>query len=161
MGVSDEASACNRQAKRAARMLAYRHRRQVDAVPSSRAAGAGRGLGGGEVDRLLLESSGAALTWRFNCLLTFQPDRCRGLGGDSFGGATMESLVFACPQTRLAIDSGISTNPESLSAVQDLKVALQCPHCARRHRFAVKSGYWAPALSKFGRSEVGRPLRPN
>jgi hypothetical protein len=108
----------------------------------------------------LLESRGAALTWRFNDLLTFRPDGCRS-GAIALEAATMESLVFACPQTRLAIDSGISTNPESLSAVQDLKVALQCPHCARRHRFAIKSGYWAVALSKFGRSEFGRPLRSN
>ncbi len=55
----------------------------------------------------------------------------------------MESLVFACPHTRLTINSGINTNLESLSAVQDLNIELKCPYCARRHRFLVKSGHLA------------------
>ena len=50
----------------------------------------------------------------------------------------MESLVFTCPDTSLTIDSGISTNSQSLSAVRDLELELKCPHCAQRHRFPVK-----------------------
>jgi len=57
----------------------------------------------------------------------------------------MESLVFICPNTGRAIDSGISTNLESLSGVQDLKLELKCPHCARRHRFLIKNGHLANA----------------
>jgi hypothetical protein len=52
----------------------------------------------------------------------------------------MDDLVFVCPQTARAIDSGICTNQESLWKVQDLTLELKCPYCASRHRFSVKSG---------------------
>jgi hypothetical protein len=55
----------------------------------------------------------------------------------------MESLVFACPLTRLTIDSGINTDADSLSAIRDLQVELHCPHCLSRHHFPVKSGRFA------------------
>ena len=41
---------------------------------------------------------------------------------------------------RSAIDSGIKTEPKSLSDVQNIKLHVQCPHCARVHRFEVKTG---------------------
>ena len=52
----------------------------------------------------------------------------------------MESLVFACPDTTLTIDSGINSNSESLSLVRELQIELTCPHCARQHRFPVNRG---------------------
>jgi hypothetical protein len=55
----------------------------------------------------------------------------------------MQSLVFVCPHTRRTIDSGISTNRQSLSTVQDLELQLKCPHCAGRHIFPIKNGHLA------------------
>ena len=49
----------------------------------------------------------------------------------------METLVFACPDTALTIDSGINSNSESLSPVRELQIELTCPHCARQHSFPV------------------------
>ena len=57
----------------------------------------------------------------------------------------MQSLVFACPQTAMTIDSGIATNQESVVAVQNLAVELECPHCGKRHRLPIRSGKLLPA----------------
>jgi hypothetical protein len=72
----------------------------------------------------------------------------------------MESLVFTCPHTRAMIDSGISTNPESLSAVQDLRVELNCPHCRSRHRFPVKQGQFRESLAAIGEEVFARRQSP-
>ena len=39
----------------------------------------------------------------------------------------MQTLAFACPDTSLTIDSGISATRESLAAVRELHVELRCP----------------------------------
>ena len=53
-----------------------------------------------------------------------------------------QGVKIACRMT--------NTNLESLSAVQELKVELRCPHCARRHRFPINSGHLAYAARSHG-----------
>jgi hypothetical protein len=57
----------------------------------------------------------------------------------------MQSLVFACPQTRQKIDSGIETDQQSLLGIRNLTVDLTCPHCGGRHRLPMKSAKFVPA----------------
>lgn len=52
----------------------------------------------------------------------------------------MSALVFTCPSTGRDIVSGIHTDLESLSHVQQLPVSLFCPNCGKVHRLAAKDG---------------------
>ena len=52
----------------------------------------------------------------------------------------MSALVFKCPSTGRDIVSGINTDLESLSHVQQLPVSLFCPNCGKVHRLAAKDG---------------------
>jgi hypothetical protein len=52
----------------------------------------------------------------------------------------MGALVFTCPFTGRDIVSGINTDMESLSHVQQLPVSLFCPHCGNVHRLVAKDG---------------------
>jgi hypothetical protein len=52
----------------------------------------------------------------------------------------MSALVFTCPFTGRDIVSGINTDMESLSHVQQLPVSLFCPHCGHVHRLVAKDG---------------------
>jgi len=52
----------------------------------------------------------------------------------------MSALVFTCPSTGRDIISGINTDLESLSHVQQLPVSLFCPNCGKVHRLAAKDG---------------------
>jgi predicted RNA-binding Zn-ribbon protein involved in translation (DUF1610 family) len=52
----------------------------------------------------------------------------------------MSSLVFKCPSTGRDIISGINTDRESLSHVQQLPVSLFCPNCGKVHRLVAKDG---------------------
>jgi hypothetical protein len=52
----------------------------------------------------------------------------------------MSSLVFTCPSTGRDIVSGINTDLESLSHVQQLPVSLFCPNCGKVHRLSARDG---------------------
>jgi hypothetical protein len=52
----------------------------------------------------------------------------------------MSALVFTCPYTGRDIVSGINTDLESLSHVQQLPVSLFCPHCGKVHQLAARDG---------------------
>ena len=52
----------------------------------------------------------------------------------------MSALVFTCPYTGRDIVSGINTDLESLSHVQQLPVSLFCPHCGKVHRLTARDG---------------------
>jgi predicted RNA-binding Zn-ribbon protein involved in translation (DUF1610 family) len=52
----------------------------------------------------------------------------------------MSALVFTCPTTGRDIVSGINTDQESLSHVQQLPVSLFCPNCGKVHRLTAKDG---------------------
>jgi hypothetical protein len=65
----------------------------------------------------------------------------------------MQCLVFTCPHSGQTIDSGISTNADSLLAVRELEIEMKCPHCATRHRFPIRGGYFAPPVWDSGLSQ--------
>jgi hypothetical protein len=52
----------------------------------------------------------------------------------------MSALVFTCPSTGRDIISGINTDLESLSHVQQLPVSLFCPNCGKVHRLTARDG---------------------
>jgi hypothetical protein len=52
----------------------------------------------------------------------------------------MSTLIFTCPKTLRAIDSGIETDSFSLSRVQLVSVRICCPHCGKEHEQWVKDG---------------------
>jgi predicted RNA-binding Zn-ribbon protein involved in translation (DUF1610 family) len=62
----------------------------------------------------------------------------------------MSALVFTCPYTGRDIVSGIHTDLQSLSHVQQLPVSLFCPNCGKVHRLSAKDGRLAeaPALAR-------------
>ena len=57
----------------------------------------------------------------------------------------MASLAFRCPQTGRTIESGIVTDPRSLSNVQAVRLWVACPHCDKTHRLLVKDGHFCEA----------------
>ena len=58
----------------------------------------------------------------------------------------MSALVFTCPSTGRDIVSGIHTDLESLSHVQQLPVSLYCSACGKIHRLSAKDGRLSDAL---------------
>ena len=58
----------------------------------------------------------------------------------------MSALVFTCPYTGRDIVSGINTDIESLSHVQQLPVSLFCPNCGKVHRLSAKDGRLSDTL---------------
>ena len=59
----------------------------------------------------------------------------------------MSALVFTCPNTGRDIVSGINTDLESLSHVQQLPVSLFCPTCGKVHRLAARDGRLSNTLA--------------
>lgn len=57
----------------------------------------------------------------------------------------MGTLLFSCPTTGRPIDSGIETDPPSLSTVQQVSTRVRCPHCGKEHEPRVKDGRLAAA----------------
>jgi predicted RNA-binding Zn-ribbon protein involved in translation (DUF1610 family) len=70
----------------------------------------------------------------------------------------MSALVFTCPSTGRDIISGINTDLESLSHVQQLPVSLFCPNCGKVHRLAAKDGRLADN-SLLSQREAPRQVR--
>ena len=60
-------------------------------------------------------------------------------------GGSMSTLVFRCPITLQAIDSGIETDSSSLARVQLVSVRIRCPHCSKKHEQRTKDGHLAEA----------------
>jgi hypothetical protein len=69
----------------------------------------------------------------------------RGRGAIVVGGIAMANLTFRCPQTGRTIESGIVTDPRSLSNVQAVKLRLTCPHCGKIHGLLIKDGHLCEA----------------
>jgi hypothetical protein len=57
----------------------------------------------------------------------------------------MSILIFTCPKTLRAIDSGIETDTLSLSRVQLVSIRIRCPHCGEEHEQSIKHGRLAEA----------------
>ncbi len=57
----------------------------------------------------------------------------------------MAALIFACPNTRRPIESGIETDQDTLSAVRSLTISVRCPHCWEKHSVTIRDGYLGAA----------------
>jgi len=55
-------------------------------------------------------------------------------------GTDMGSLVFQCPTTGQAIESGIRTDSDSLAQIRWLPVKLFCPCCRTVHVMRAQDG---------------------
>jgi hypothetical protein len=52
----------------------------------------------------------------------------------------MASFIVYCPKTEKPIETGIETEPASLSRVDNVVVHVDCPHCGSAHQIQVKEG---------------------
>jgi predicted RNA-binding Zn-ribbon protein involved in translation (DUF1610 family) len=57
----------------------------------------------------------------------------------------MSALVFVCPKTGRAIESGIDIDRDTLSKVRLLSISIRCAHCGSEHQQPVKNGRLAEA----------------
>lgn len=57
----------------------------------------------------------------------------------------MGTLKFLCPRTGQAIETGIATDADTLSAVSTVTMRVPCPHCGADHEFHVEQGFLAEA----------------
>jgi hypothetical protein len=53
----------------------------------------------------------------------------------------MAALTFSCPLTGRAIQSGVETDPTSLSRVRLVSIRVRCPHCGSQHDVKMSAGY--------------------
>ena len=53
----------------------------------------------------------------------------------------MGELVFLCPKTAREIETGINTDPGSISRTRRRTIYLDCPHCQENHGFKVAQGW--------------------
>jgi hypothetical protein len=53
----------------------------------------------------------------------------------------MGELVFLCPKTAREIETGITTDPGSLSGARRKVIYLECPHCNVMHTFEIAQGW--------------------
>jgi hypothetical protein len=58
----------------------------------------------------------------------------------------MSNLTFRCPQTGRIIQSGIITDPRSLSNVLAVTLRLTCPHCGKTHGLLIEDGHLCEAV---------------
>jgi hypothetical protein len=53
----------------------------------------------------------------------------------------MGELIFLCPKTAREIETGIKTDPGSLSGSRRKVIDLECPHCKGMHSFEIAQGW--------------------
>lgn len=68
----------------------------------------------------------------------------------------MAPLIFECPRTRRAIDTGIQTDEYTLAAVTPVKLKLYCSHCCSTHELPIRRARLAEAWI----TEVLEPKTP-
>lgn len=64
-------------------------------------------------------------------------------------GAITE-LQYRCPYTNMLINTGILTDPATLKKTWKKPVKVQCRHCGRYHRFAVRDAFIEHVLALRG-----------
>jgi hypothetical protein len=69
----------------------------------------------------------------------------------------MQTLAFACPDTSLTIDGGISATRESLVAVRELHVELRCPQTKIGLESHFSEANLAYGTDRKANSRLGRP----
>lgn len=58
-------------------------------------------------------------------------------------------LAIRCPTTGITIDTGISTDADSLAKSWHNDIRLKCACCGGTHQFAVREVFLAQAVSAF------------
>lgn len=51
----------------------------------------------------------------------------------------MHTMVFLCPTTDEAVDSGIEVEMKSLAFALMMDTPMRCPHCRERHVFKAET----------------------
>lgn len=51
----------------------------------------------------------------------------------------MHTMVFSCPKTGEAVDSGLQVEPKTLAFALMMDTPLRCPHCGERHVFKAEA----------------------
>jgi predicted RNA-binding Zn-ribbon protein involved in translation (DUF1610 family) len=57
----------------------------------------------------------------------------------------MEHLIFVCPETGRAVDSGVESEIGTLLRIRQHKVRVMCPACGQTHEWAVGEALLAKA----------------
>jgi predicted RNA-binding Zn-ribbon protein involved in translation (DUF1610 family) len=57
----------------------------------------------------------------------------------------MEHLIFVCPTTQRAIDSGVETEIGTLLRIRDHNVRVPCPACGELHELRVADAFLSKA----------------
>ncbi len=57
----------------------------------------------------------------------------------------MEHLIFVCPATGRAIDSGVESEISTLLRIREQTVRALCPACGERHEWPVRDAFLARA----------------
>jgi hypothetical protein len=57
----------------------------------------------------------------------------------------MEHLIFLCPTTGHAIDSGVESEISTLLRIREQTVRALCPACGERHEWPVRDAFLARA----------------
>jgi len=70
-----------------------------------------------------------------------------GLVGGSFGEVVMATLMFACPNTRQFIKTGIETDEYTLSCLRPMRMRVRCGYCGTDHALPMKYGFLAEPAS--------------
>jgi hypothetical protein len=57
-------------------------------------------------------------------------------------GRKMSVLSYQCPKTSHDVRTSIDTDPQTLTRLRDLKVAVACPYCVEGHRIPANEMYF-------------------
>ena len=60
----------------------------------------------------------------------------------------MATLMFACPNTRKFIKTGIETDEYTLSCLRPIKMPVHCSYCGTEHALPMRYGFLAEAASE-------------
>jgi hypothetical protein len=55
----------------------------------------------------------------------------------------MATLMFACPNTRQFIKTGIETDAYTLTCLRPIRMRVRCSHCGIEHALPMKYGFLA------------------
>ena len=58
----------------------------------------------------------------------------------------MSMLMMRCPQSGLAVSTGIETDPPSLQRMPDVLAYTACPHCGFEHAWWTDEAWLTPTM---------------
>jgi len=62
-------------------------------------------------------------------------------GAELLGEVVMATLMFACPNTRQFIKTGIETDEYTLSCLRPIRMRVRCSYCGTEHALPMKYGF--------------------